>query len=147
MSSCAKQMPINQQCPGKASWRLWRKAMTIWALDPKLKVKASDKYVKYSKNSKNAFINGEYVSWQPTESSAPFYIETTDGAESWYGPYCHGVVGELYKPRISRIDSYIDILELWEGETLSDVDMVYSCHELRDMLDDRHMLIATDGSA
>eukprot|EP00957_Ditylum_brightwellii_P161596 12303386-Ditylum_brightwellii.AAC.1 len=176
MSSCAKQIPINQQHPGKVSWRLWRKAMTIWTLGLKLKaplgkwytygdaqehiwpsyhdfidghfhVKALDKYIEYSKNSKNDFITGKYVSWQLTESSAPFYVETTDVSELWYGPYCHGMVGELHKPRISMFDSYIDSLERWEREILSDVDMVYSCHELRDMLDDGHMLIATDGSA
>eukprot|EP00957_Ditylum_brightwellii_P133045 10144797-Ditylum_brightwellii.AAC.1 len=74
-------------------------------------------------NRDNDFINGKYVSWQPTESSAPFYVETMDGAESWYGPYCHGVVGELRKSGIPTFESYIDSLELWEREILSDVDI------------------------
>eukprot|EP00957_Ditylum_brightwellii_P123183 9392207-Ditylum_brightwellii.AAC.1 len=93
-------------------------------IDGYLYVKTSNKYIKYSKNGENVFINGKYVSWQLTESSTPFYVETADGAELWYGPYCHRVIGELHKPRISTFESCIDSLELWEREILSDVDMV-----------------------
>eukprot|EP00957_Ditylum_brightwellii_P175789 13385780-Ditylum_brightwellii.AAC.1 len=130
---------------GDAQERIWPSYYDF--IDGHLYVKALEKHIKYSKSSKNDFINSEYVPWKPTESPAPFYIKTTDAVELWYGPYCHRVVRELHKPGISTFESYIDSLELWEREVLSDVDMVYSCRELRDMLDDGHMLIATDGLA
>eukprot|EP00957_Ditylum_brightwellii_P046805 3552936-Ditylum_brightwellii.AAC.1 len=69
-------MPINQQHPGK-------KCNDNMGIGSEIK----------GPTGKNDFINSKDVSWQPTESSAPFYVETTDGTELWYGPYCHGVVG------------------------------------------------------
>ena len=37
VSSISKQMPINQERPGKISWQVWRKALSIWATENILK--------------------------------------------------------------------------------------------------------------
>eukprot|EP00957_Ditylum_brightwellii_P027022 2043511-Ditylum_brightwellii.AAC.1 len=123
-------MPISQERSGKISWRLWRKAMSIWATDNTLKEPL-----------------GESVSWSPSESFAPFHVETEDGAISWHGSYCHGVVCELIPPTISTFESYIDSSDSWEMECLQEVDMVYSCHEIIDMIEGGYIHLATDGSA
>eukprot|EP00957_Ditylum_brightwellii_P165296 12585232-Ditylum_brightwellii.AAC.1 len=145
-------MPINQECLGKISWRLWRKALSIWTTDNILKqplgkwykygneldwiwpryydfidgyqyVKASDAFIQYSQNCRYEFVKGESISWSLPESSAPFHVETDNGAISWYGSYCHGVVSELIPPTISTFQSYIDNTDLWEMELLQGVDM------------------------
>eukprot|EP00957_Ditylum_brightwellii_P010476 793844-Ditylum_brightwellii.AAC.1 len=70
-----------------------------------------------------------------------------DGAISWYGLYCHGVVGELIPPTISTFKSYIDSSDLWEMELLQDVDMVYSCYGIIDMIEGGYIHLDTDRSA
>ena len=173
VSSTSKQMPINQERLGKISWRLWRKALSIWATDNILKqplgvwykygneidriwpsyydfidrhlyVKSSDKFIQYSKNCKNEFVNGVHISWSPSESSAPVHVVSDDGATPWYDLYCHGVVGELIPPPISTFESYIDSTDSWEMEILQDVDMVYSCYEISEMLEGDYIHLASD---
>eukprot|EP00957_Ditylum_brightwellii_P087401 6653163-Ditylum_brightwellii.AAC.1 len=45
------------------------------------------------------------------------------------------------------MEQYHDSTDSWEMEILQDVGMVYSCHEISDMLEGDYIHLASDGSA
>eukprot|EP00957_Ditylum_brightwellii_P203708 15335879-Ditylum_brightwellii.AAC.1 len=92
-------MDVNQDKPGIISWRLWRKAMTLWTDEETICQPLGEWYK--SGNDLNwtcpsyynftndclyntcTFNNSQHVQWTPTGKTAPVKVKTTDGTLTW----------------------------------------------------------------